>query len=84
MKMESDFMRMQREATEQLKRMNARAMLPTEPTKIQETVGKTEVKKTKQNEVPNNDMLILLLLLFLLYKDGADPVLMVALLYLLM
>ncbi len=82
--MESDFMRMQREATEQLKRMNARAMLPTEPTKIQETAGKTEVKKTKQNEVPNNDMLILLLLLFLLYKDGADPVLMLALLYLLM
>ena len=80
MKMESDFMRMQREATEQIRQMNARAKPPV----LEEKKQKKELENQKQNEAPDGDMLILLFLLFLLYKDGADPILMLALLYLLM
>ena len=78
--MESDFMRMQREATEQIRQMNARAKPPV----LQEKTIEKTIEKPKQNEAPDGEMLILLFLLFLLYKDGADPILMLALLYLLM
>lgn len=77
-------MRMQREATEQIRQMNARAMPPPETTDGQEKAQKNRMQKTKQNEPKDNDTLILLFILFLLYSDSSDPVLTLALLYLLM
>ena len=70
-------MRMQREATEQLRLMNLRA-----------TENKKEVKPEPKNSPKStpfdNDKLVLIFLLFLLYSDGGDNLLMLALLYLLM
>lgn len=81
--MESEFMRMQREATEQLRRLQARAT-PDE--------NKTSPQSKAQQKGPlsalpafgDSDKLLLLGLVFLLYRDGGDPLLMLALLYLLM
>ncbi len=81
--MESEFMRMQREATEQLRRMQARAIPDvnkTAPPSKAEQKGIFSALPT----FGDSDKLLLLGLLFLLYKDGGDPLLMLALLYLLM
>ncbi len=76
-------MRMQREATEQLRRMQARAM----PDKAKMPPPREAEQKGLLSPLPafgDSDKLLLLGLLFLLYKDGSDPLLMLALLYLLM
>lgn len=80
--MESEFMRMQREATEQLRRMQARSTPQPAPTQQRQTPP-----KQAQPPLPttvDSDKLVLLGLVFLLYRDGGDPLLMLALLYLLM
>lgn len=81
--MESEFMRMQREATEQLRRMQARAT----PDKNKMPPPRQVQQKELSASLPafgDSDKLLLLGLLFLLYRDGSDPLLMLALLYLLM
>lgn len=75
--MDSEFMRMQREATEQLRLMNLRAAEHKKETK-------PEAKKPQKNAPFDGDKTVLLFLLFLLYSDGGDNLLMLALLYLLM
>ena len=80
--MESEFMRMQREATEQLRRMQARATAQPAPPHQNKTP-----RRQAQPDLPafeDGDKLLLLGLVFLLYRDGSDPLLMLALLYLLM
>ncbi len=81
--MESEFMRMQREATEQLRRMNERAKAAP-PQEKPQPPPVSAADKSILGIPLESDKLLILGLLFLLYKDGGDPVLMMALLYLLM
>lgn len=80
--MESEFMRMQREATEQLRRMQARSTPQPAPTQ-QKQASPRQAQPPLPTTV-DSDKLVLLGLVFLLYRDGGDPLLMLALLYLLM
>lgn len=79
--MESEFMRMQREATEQLRRMNKLATPPKNEEK--EAAGQAK-KRGEPALFKDEDKTLLLFLLLLLAGDGADPVLMLALLYLML
>lgn len=80
--MESEFMRMQREATEQLRRMQARAT--SEPAPPHQKQASPRQAQPPLPAFEDGDKLLLLGLVFLLYRDGGDPLLMLALLYLLM
>lgn len=91
--MESDFQRMQREASERLRKMSARAMvtappLEAPPPPVTENAG---VKKAS-NPLDilgslfsgSGDSLLLAGILLLLYREKGDNILMLALLYILM
>ena len=82
--MESEFMRMQREATEQLRRMSERSKAAPLRDNLPPPRENSGYEKSILGAALEGDKLLLLGLLFLLYKDGGDPVLMLALLYLLM
>lgn len=88
--MESEFQRMQRQATEQIRQMNARA-IPTPPSPVPE-IKRQEKREEKSNPLDiisslfsgSCDSLLLAGLLFLLYREKGDNILMLALLYILM
>lgn len=90
--MESDFQRMQREATQRLREMSARSVqeekTPPEPLPPEK---KTQIKNNNPMDIltslfssGSSDGLLLAGILLLLYRDKGDNLLMLALLYILM
>ena len=86
--MESEFQRMQRQATEQLRQLSAKAALPTPAPEKKEPPE----KKAEKNPLDiisslfsgSSDSLLLAGLLLLLYREKGDNILMLAILYILL
>ena len=88
--MESEFQRMQRQATEEIRRLSARAEIPPSAPAVQEKKQENKTKKDAPLDVISSlfsgsgDSLLLVGLLLLLFREKGDNILMLAILYILM